>query len=342
MEALKPPIIPPITIRCLQVCSMWMMTALRGNVLVVGAGGIGRHHLYALETLSETVEIFAFDPSLEALNLAKLDLRKRLGNQPRHFGTQILSSLPRNIDLAIISTTANHRLRALEDIISQSEIHAVLLEKPISGCIEDLDELEALLKNVANVWVNYPRRLSDLHIEAKRRLHRDQKFEARVTIHNQGLVTNIFHIIDWFSWTFEQSIRSVEIQTNEKGWFESKRPGFYEFSGAVELQYLDESFLEVLSETNEGPENVEISIFQNNLRLTIDEESSTLSLNDSRSIHRGVEYQSRLTNSFARAVLSGHSVGLTPLHEAATNERNLLRAFQSAWPGSLGEKMRIT
>lgn len=314
----------------------------RLNVLVVGVGGIGRHHLFGLENIPDSPEIFALDVSQAPLEQGRIELSQRLGREPKFKELCGWSTLPSRIDLAILSTTAVHRLQAVEHLLKKSTPRAILLEKPISGSIDHLTQMERVLDGVPNVWVNYPRRISELHSRAAHSVEPGKTFESKVSIRNQGLVTNAFHIIDWFDFAFRSPIESVTAIPDSKGWFPSKRPGFVELSGEINVTYSSGSTLRIVSEHHNGPENTVFSVRQSHTTLGIDELSSSLHYNETRLRIPGLQFQSVLTTSLASSILDGEDHRLTPFTEAAATEGPLLLALQEAWGTTNRNELRIT
>lgn len=312
------------------------------NVLIVGVGGIGRHHLFGLENIPDSPEIFALDVSREALDQSRIELSKRLGREPRFKELFGWLTLPSRIDLVILSTTAVHRLQAMEHLLKRTIPGAILLEKPISGSVEHLARMERVLEGIPSVWVNYPRRISELHSRAANSVEPGKTFESKVSIRNQGLITNAFHIIDWFDLAFRSPIESITAIPDSKGWFPSKRPGFVELSGEINVTYCSGSILKIVSEHHEGPENAVFSVLQSQKILEIDELSSSLHYNNKRLRIAGLQFQSVLTTSIASSILNGEDPGLTPFTEATATEGPLLLALRQAWGQTNPNELRIT
>lgn len=312
------------------------------NVLVVGVGGIGRHHLFGLEKISNSLEIFALDVSRQALDASRVELSKRLGREPRYKELYGWATLPGRVDLAILSTTAVHRLQALGQLLSNSATGAILLEKPIAGSIDHLSRMVSILEGKPDVWVNYPRRISELHSLAAHSVEPGRTFDSKVSIQNQGLVTNAFHIIDWFDFAFHSPIESVNATPDSRGWFDSKRPGFRELSGEITVNYSSGSTLKIVSEHNDGPENSVFSIRQGDSNLEIDELSSSLQYKNRKQNIPGLQFQSVLTTSIASSILREEDPRLTPFTEAKMAEGPLLLALQQAWGQTNSDELRIT
>lgn len=312
------------------------------NVLIVGVGGIGRHHLFGLENVPDPIEVFALDVSQQALDHSRLELSQRLGREPRFKEFCGWSTLPSRVDLAIFSTTAVHRLQAVEKLLETLTPGAILLEKPITGSVDHLARMERALEGIPNVWVNYPRRISELHSRAANFVDPGETFASKVSIQNQGLVTNAFHIIDWFDSVFRSPIDAVTAIPDSKGWFPSKRPGFFELSGEINVTYSSGSTLKIVSEHHDGPENTVFSIRQGHKNLEIDELSSSLQQKNRKLRIPGLQFQSILTTSIASSILNGEDPLLTPFTAAATAERPLLLAFRQAWEQTNTNELRIT
>lgn len=314
------------------------------RLAVVGVGGIGQHHLFGLENLSFDKKIFAIDPSQQALENSRLQVEKRLGRPSGHFCSTNTAALPPDLDLAIIATTADVRASVIAELVKKCDIRSLLIEKPISSSASEVDRVLQTVGDLETAWVNYPRRISALHTLAKNEVTFSENFSASTKIYGQGLITNSFHIVDFFSWLFGARISQVTVRPANDGWHPSKRSGFFELLGTIEVEYEGGSSLSVSSGShpkNEN-ENVVIEISQNSKTLVLDERSATIrSQSFSKSIP-GLQLQSVLTTSVADQIISSGCSDLTPLREAATNEKKMLDALLAAWPKEAGSQMKIT
>ena len=59
-----------------------------------------------------------------------------------------------NIDLAIISTTADARLKEVKKIIKKFKVRAWILEKNLGQTPEQIQALQTIFKNNKNVWIS--------------------------------------------------------------------------------------------------------------------------------------------------------------------------------------------
>ena len=142
-----------------------------------------------------------------------------------------------NFDIVIVSTTANNRGKILNSILNQLKFEFIIIEKPICNSLNDLE----LLKNIANkkIFVNFPHRYCDWSLKVKKRIQDyfcNKKLKIIVTGRELNIACNVSHFVDLVNmWTGSLPI-SVN-NSNLKNWVASKREGFFELEGGIDISF---------------------------------------------------------------------------------------------------------
>jgi len=205
-------------------------------IAVIGAGALGRRHLQALLALGNASRFVVIDPVEASLAAARATV-EQYGPKDRDievsYHTTIASSLP-SLELAIIATTANARLGALQQLFAHTTVKALVLEKIL---FQDPSEYPIAAKLFAKAgvraWVNTPRRAMAPHQKIRDFFdgHPVRRFDAYGG--EWGLGTSTVHLMDFLSFVggFGANIDcSACFQGDAK---ESKRRGFMELVGTL-------------------------------------------------------------------------------------------------------------
>ena len=147
-----------------------------------------------------------------------------------------LNDLPSYLDLCLISTTADVRLKIVKHIISQSKVDYWILEKVLAQCLTQLDEFENCLHDAEGVWVNKARRMINWHQCIRETLPKREYWKIYGNGGNWGLACNAIHFIDLVSWWTGESLVTID-NSGLEDWFSSKREGFYEVTGKLVANY---------------------------------------------------------------------------------------------------------
>ena len=129
-------------------------------ILISGAGQLGSRYLQGMAKCKSPLRIFVHDCNKRSIELAKKRCDEVSSQNNAHVVSYItsLEKLPRTIDIAIVSTTADVRLSAVNDICKNTNVNYWVLEKVLAQSENDLDKLISII-NSSTAWVNTPRRL---------------------------------------------------------------------------------------------------------------------------------------------------------------------------------------
>ena len=103
------------------------------EVCVIGVGPLGRRHAEGALMSGKCNKLTIVDRSVDALNVARTFLNELqendIGQNVKIDFIQKYEHLSLKYDVLIISTTAQHRLSAIEDFLNRSHTDFMLLEK---------------------------------------------------------------------------------------------------------------------------------------------------------------------------------------------------------------------
>ncbi len=301
--------------------------------LVIGVGNIGLRHIQGLSKLNEkNINIYLFDNSKRYLSRFKNeinDLKKKINFI---FVSEDFENIKNiNFDITIISTTADTRVNSLLLVLQKINSKLILLEKPICNSLNDLN----LLENISSkkIFVNFPRRYSDWHIKINNKIQKDypnETLNVLMTGNNLGIACNISHCVDLINmWTkcYPLSVNNSRLDN----WKNSKRKGFYELDGHIQIFFQNNHKLEIFSD-NKFDEFL-ISIFNksNKKICTIDESKGYAKFEDEEIIHGKLKFQSEITDKLYRILTNENKYNVCNLDLSIKCYDKILNSLIDHW-----------
>jgi len=266
--------------------------------LVVGLGNIGLRHIQGLSKLDEkNINIYLFDISKQYLSRFKNEINDLKKKVNFFFISGDFESIKNiNFDITIISTTADMRVKSLLLILNKINTKLILLEKPICHSINDLN----LLQNISSkkIFINFPRRYCDWHIKIKNKIQKDYPHEilnVLITGKNLGIACNISHYVDLINmWT---KCYPLSVNNSYLGnWKNSKRKGFYEVEGSIQIFFQNNHKLELFSDNKYDELKISIYNKSNKKICTINDNKGYAKFEDEETIYGKIKFQSESTN----------------------------------------------
>ena len=201
------------------------------NIVLVGFGSIGYRYFQAIDKINLDKTIFIIDKNkvaFEKINNSYKSKIKTLLN---------LKGVPKKVDLVIISTTCNNRVKLFTELNSHTVYKSLIIEKPLTQSPLELKKLNLILKNKKNCWVNTDRRSLKIYREIKKKLNLEKKIQMTVSGESWGICCNGLHFLDLFNYFSDNQISSIE-EIKKTKWIKSKRNGFYDLdNGKLKLNY---------------------------------------------------------------------------------------------------------
>ena len=293
------------------------------NVYIVGAGQLGSRHLQSLKLVSEPLRIFVIDPNMESLNVAKerFDAIPEGAFQHSVQYCQGYENLNKKIDLAIVATNSNNRRSAIENLLCNSEVESLILEKILFSQVEDYDYIKKLLeKSGSKAWVNCCMRVMPFYQKIKEDFI-GSEILYQVTGSQYGLITNVIHYLDHMAFLTNSLEYSIDTNYLEIEPIQSKRRGFLELNGTITAKFKNNSVgsFTCFSGGN-SPTIVQISNHDTRFIVRESEGKAWVSKNSSSwawsEIDSKIPYQSEMTKNLVQDIFSLGSCALTSYNDS--------------------------
>lgn len=301
------------------------------KVLLVGGGHLGSRYLQGLVGEEIPLSITVIDPSTNSLQTC----RERIHHINNHdkiveFNSDI-NSIDREYDLCIVSTPAHCRHEVIKTISSHTICKYWILEKVLTQSTSQLDTISKYLSHNKNVWVNTPRRITSWHRKIKDRLSAclSKPIHVQVSGGSWGLATNSIHYIDLVSW-FSSSMVSHVDSSLLLHWAPSKRSGFYECFGELNISFANGSTLRMKCSEDLEPKLITINTQDNN-NWSIDEATGVACNIEGEKIFGELTLQSVLTGPLVKSILTTSCCDLPVLSESVDQHRLLLNSLLNHW-----------
>lgn len=304
------------------------------RVLVVGAGQLGARYLQGLAKVSMPLDIWVSDVAPESLARAEVRWMEAEGHKTQH---QVsfengLAGLPRAVDLAIVATSANVRLKLVTEVASTVDVRYWVLEKILAQNSQDVTKIESVLSHAGGAWVNTPRHMWTLYKQLRAHYTCVKPIHARFE-GAYGLACNAIHYIDFVSrWSNSKPI-AIETDGLSTQWHAAKRMNFMEVWGQLSVAFADGSQLDLVSEPEK--QDYKVSLRIDGDEWTVSELEGFASRNDGYRIHGACEPQSQLTQGLTEAILQTGNCDLPTLPDSAIQHRLLLDGLVTHWNSNM-------
>ena len=300
-------------------------------IALIGTGQLGSRYLQGLATCVIPLEIFVFDPNEKSLKTVQTRWKEvDNGNSLHrvHF-SKTLEGLPAEVDLCLVTTTADVRLQVVEQVQSQCKVRYWVLEKVLAQSVSQIDRLEQLLTDAEGTWVNLPMRSMKWHGQIRQYL--TAPLEAIYGSGMWGLACNAIHYLDLLAWWSGESLVSLDSR-ELRDWFPSKRNGFWEVNGTLKAHFTGGSRL-VLVAGEDATTLLNISLNGKN-HWCLDENSGSFVGPNNFCLSGEFELQSQLTGPLVQNILKYGNCSLPTLKEPAKMHRLLIDSLLNHWNAS--------
>ena len=302
------------------------------SILIIGAGQLGSRHLQGVLQSNKVSVITVVDPSISALRLTT-KRAEEVTNYNKNILVSYLTEVPAKsfFDICIIATSADVRAFVTRDLLKKSSVKHIIFEKVLFQRSSDYFDIKKLLDDMSvQGWVNCPRRTFSTYKTIKEEIDINMPVCIQVKGDNWGLGCNSIHFIDIFAYLVESSsIDAVSFHfTNEV--VESKRVGFYEIFGTIELcigvhslslECNSEDSMKLTVSLSNGEDAYFIDEIEQYWRRTLKEDGEKISYKP--------QFQSELTGKIVDQLLACSSCELTPLAESIELHMPLISCIQN-------------
>lgn len=307
------------------------MRAAVATLLIAGAGQLGSRYLQGLAKCRTPLRIYVQDIDADSLDRAEQRWNEALGTETHHAASfhASVESLPRQLDIAIVTTTANVRPRVIDKIASLAAVRFWVLEKVLAQSESGLDEIESHIANESNAWVNTPRRMMPWHQQIKSQLGLTRPLTLKVEGGPWGLACNAVHYLDLVAWWSGETLQNVRTERLHANWIESKRPGYQEVAGTLEAQFSGGS--RALLSANEIGTCESLVVSDDHLSWQIDETEGLARRSDGIDIPGRINLQSEMSTGLVEFILENGCCELPALRESSALHRVFIRSMLAHW-----------
>ena len=289
------------------------------KIAVIGLGGIGFRHFQSLCQIDIPVTLQLVDISEEALKRAE----KYFSTIKNEFIKDVIllkdiKGLSNELDLGIIATSSNNRREILEELLLNTKIDYLLLEKVLFTKIKDFEIINNLFekKNI-KAWVNCSRRAMDSYQILREQLKENKNYKFIISGDQWGLGCNSIHMIDLIDYLSggKGKVICSGYLLNDKI-YESKRKGFIEFNGMI-VGTIGDNINFSINSNDAGENEIIIYIYTDTNLYIINELLQKIIVfdikNPSNNFCKQFEilYQSELTSKVAKSILLNGECSLT-------------------------------
>lgn len=297
------------------------------QVAIIGTGQLGSRHLQGLKLASSPLSITVMDSNDESLNLAKerYDAVLPIGEKNINYVKNI-DKLPSELDLVIIATGSKPRAAIVQSLLNYATVKYLVLEKVLFPSLADYNNVGRLLKDKGvRCWVNCPRRMYGMYKQIKETIEPTKPIYMTNADEDWGLCCNAIHMIDIFLYLTEETSYTVETKFLNDKVEDSKRGGYIEMTGKLEVKTEKGNMLTLISEKNyDGEKNFVIENGED--MYVISEGDGKWSLNGN-TYQYSMPYQSQLTGVLADELLITGGCSLTPYNTSVEYHKPFIEAI---------------
>ena len=209
------------------------------KIAVVGVGQLGSRHLQSLAHCEFPVALFAVEPSATSLKVTQERFKQtpNSGNVRSIEYLESIQQLPKSLDLCVISTSSDIRLKVLEELVDYTQVQYVIFEKVIfQSPFEFIEAKKILRENGVRSWANFNKRMFPIYKQLKD-LIEGSNIHFEVNGRNWGLACNSIHFIDLVAMYTGDLHYDLDFSKLDKVIHPSKRSGFIEFTGTIQGKF---------------------------------------------------------------------------------------------------------
>lgn len=295
------------------------------QVVLIGCGNIGFRHLQALGTMDVPSHITVVEPAdahhdrIRAQFDAAADVHRYT----------LLEQMPGDrtrFDLAVVATAAAQRRSAVDRLLADHELGALVLEKVLFQTVADLDEVgSALRERDIPTFVNCSRRTFAGYHEL--RSTSGNASIVDVDGRSLGMASNAIHFLDLLEFLSDDELVDVDLSGLDVAAQSGRRPGTVEIFGTLRATTSRGARLRLVS-LDQEPVAVNVGVGIGDDRHVIDELARTLTRPDGTTEPFAGRNVSEAGDVLQAALESGSCV-LTSYADSARQHRLFISALRS-------------
>lgn len=293
--------------------------------LIIGLGTIGYRHFESLYNSNNKFYIDCYDISKKSRDR----VYNSLNSQKKHKVKIIksLNELDIKYDFLINATSSDVRLSILKKILRKAKFKFVILEKILVQSVSDLRRLKLISKNFKKCWVNTPMHELELYKKLKKKININKVKKIEFNYFD-GLACNAIHFIDFVS-TWKNKLPIRINNSNLENWYMSKRKGFFDVYGKLEIIYPDQTKL--ILKSFKRKKNYHCNIFDNKTKWTLIESKKIFYSSNGFKQKGNVEYQSELTYKIIKKIINNQNCNLPKLNWSIECHIPLIKSLLKYW-----------
>lgn len=300
------------------------------TVLISGAGQLGSRYLQGLARCIQPLQIHVYDIDRTSLAHAQERWNEVVAVDTAHKVRlhNSLATLPAEIDIAVIATTARWRPEVVRKISEQTRVGAWILEKVLAQSEAGLAEIAQHIGD-GRAWVNTPRRMLGWHQQIKSHLLPVHPMQLRVDGGAWGLACNSIHFLDMFAWWTGETMESLDTSALNSAWVESKRPGNWEVMGTLTARFSGGSVATLSAREDEVFYKFELEDAAHT--WLIDEAAGTATRSDGLALPGRLPFQSEVSGALVESILISGTCELPTLSQSLAIHRPFIASLLSHW-----------
>lgn len=319
-----------------------MMAGAPLVIAVVGGGQIGSRHLQALARFSAADTLYLCDPSEAARQVCEQRYKDVAGEaSPKLISIDGPGALPDQLDVVIVATSAAIRRPVIESVATAArKVRYWILEKVAFQRDADFVAVEALLAGRGEpAWVNCPRRLYPRHQAMAQALKGLRRLDMTVAGGGWGLACNAIHFMDLFAFYAGSPIALVDVSGLAPAPVASKRPGYWEVMGTLEVTTAGGHRLRLVCDETTTPTVVTLQSDRATMLYHEGKGTGLAATQDGEWRWEGFEQpalaQSQLSDKAVRQLIEGGACELPTLAESRSTHAPLLAALSGYFAAHL-------
>lgn len=302
------------------------------SLLLVGAGQLGSRYLQGMVSAKCQLEIAVVDPSSSALETAK-SRWVEAGGEHCHHRIRWENDIPpelETIDLALVVTSAKGRAELVQKIASQMAVRYWVLEKVLAQSVGELDIINRATAQSNGAWVNKPFRMMRWHKSLKELFVAKGPLKVRYSGGLWGLACNSIHYIDLVAWFTSELLVSISTNRLDQTWHESKRVGYFEVTGEMDVIFSRGSRLQLEARIDAKTQLFQIELVDGTV-WEIDEVAGIAKSSSGAQVVGYFEFQSQLSGRLVDDILLRGQCDLPSLRESVAMHTSFLESMLMHW-----------
>ena len=250
------------------------------NILLAGAGFMGRRHLHSLLNHPDIEKVYVTDSFPAVFDIVRNEFTADELSRITFLNEGLQADIKGKTDAALISTSAQNRGLLIQEVIDLG-IKNILVEKPVEQSYKKvLQVVEVAKKNDAKVFVNFTRRAYAAYLELFRFISSTDQFKGKMEFIISGgalgIGCNGSHLIDLCLWlSGAENFEILGAGINDTLVTSGRGKNYADFGGWIDVKLLDKNNAECgnicarLSSESTAPHG--ITILGTHARIDLDE-----------------------------------------------------------------------